>query len=179
MAWARVASRCESSHRGACFLRPDFSSYGWTSGMAAILERVFRGDGRRARGFVDGLRHTLPLEPVPWTRHVAQPYEFDAHLSSECFGLPGIDLEVKVRLRRSGYQVLQGVTCEFHEGTARFAVTCRPSTSSRSPRRSSARSLAFARLSIRSKSAPGELPDTAARPEPDPTDWPDATGCQP
>src|SRR5438067_731574 len=39
-----------------------------------------------------------------------------------------------------------------------FAVTYRPFTSSKSPRRSSAQSLAFARLSIRSKSAPDELP---------------------
>src|SRR3954471_15203034 len=38
-----------------------------------------------------------------------------------------------------------------------FAVTCRPSTSSRWLRSSSARSLAFARLSIRLKLAPDEL----------------------
>ena len=42
----------------------------------------------------------------------------DDLLAAECLGLFGIDLEVMIQFRRSGYQALQGVTCEFHEGTA-------------------------------------------------------------
>ena len=47
-------------------------------------------------------------------------FDQDDPPAAECLGLFGIDLEVKIQFRRSGYQALQGVTCEFHEGTARI-----------------------------------------------------------
>jgi osmotically-inducible protein OsmY len=103
-------------------------------------------------------------------------HDLDAHLTSEGFGLLGIDLEVKVRLRRSGYQALQAVTCEFHEGTARIRGHL-PTFYLKQI----AQEIVCAVVGVRSvvnqiEVGPRRAPDAAARPVPDSTDWPDATG---
>jgi len=99
--------------------------------------------------------------------------------ASECLGLFGIDLEVKVRFRSSGYHALQGLTCEFHEGTARIRGHL-PTFFLKQM----AQEIVCAVVGVRSvvnqiEVGPRRAPEAAARPEPDGTDWPDATGCQP
>ena len=93
--------------------------------------------------------------------------DHDASLASECLGLFGIDLEVKVQFRRSGYLALQRVTCEFHDGTAwlhghlpTFYL------------KQMAQEIVCAVVGVRSvvnqiEVGPRRAPDTAARPEPD------------
>ncbi len=103
----------------------------------------------------------------------------DAPPASECLGLLCVDLEVKVQFRRSGYAALQGVTCEFHEGTARIRGHL-PTFYLKQL----AQEIVCAVVGVRSvvnqiEVVPRRAPDAAARPEPDRIDWPDATGCQP
>src|SRR6516225_3609627 len=105
-------------------------------------------------------------------------HDLDAHLAAECFGLFGIDLEVKVRFSRSGYQALQGVTCEFHEGTARL-VGHLPTFYLKQI----AQEIVCAVGGVHSvvnqiEVGPRRAPDTAARTGPDRIDWTDAPGYQ-
>jgi hypothetical protein len=100
-------------------------------------------------------------------------------LAAESLGLFGIDLEVNVQFRRSGYQALQSVTCEFHEGTARLCVHLPTFLL-----KQIAQEIVCAVVGVRSvvnqiEVGPRRAPDTAARSEPDRTDWSDATGYQP
>jgi hypothetical protein len=102
----------------------------------------------------------------------------DAHLTSDCLDLPGIDLEVKVQFRSSGYLALRGVTCEFHSGTARIRGHL-PTFYLKQM----AQEIVCAVVGVRSvvnqiEVGPRRAPLAAARPEPDANDWPDATGCQ-
>jgi len=106
-------------------------------------------------------------------------FDHDELLAAECLGLFGIDLKVMIQFRRSGYQALQGVTCEFHEGTARIRGHL-PTFYLKQM----AQELVCAVVGVRSvvnqiEVSPRRAPDKAARPEPDESDWPDATGCQP
>jgi osmotically-inducible protein OsmY len=108
----------------------------------------------------------------PALDHVVSP-------ASECLGVPGVDLEVKVQFRRSGYQALQGVTCEFHEGTARIRGHL-PTFYLKQI----AQEIVCAVVGVRSvvnqiEVGPRRAPDAAARAEPDRIDSPDATGYQP
>ena len=104
---------------------------------------------------------SAPRSPVP---------DHNVSLASECLNLLGMDLEVKVQFRQSGYQALDGVTCEFHEGTARLR--------GRLPTfhlKQIAQEIVCAVVGVRSvvnqiEVGPRRAPVTAARTEPDPAD---------
>ena len=103
----------------------------------------------------------------------------DALLAAESLGLLGIDLQVNVQFRRSEYQALQSVTCEFHEGTARLCGHL-PTYYLKQI----AQEIVCAVVGVRSvvnqiDVGPRRATDTTARSGPGRSDWSDATGCQP